>query len=636
MDLYDQAQKNNEPQSSDLPDLSSLMSPPQDSQPDQTQPPPPQIEPISALDVPVTPPISDQPTVNTDPVQPTQPEVSPLPTSTPPVASPETPMPTPQEVKPTDLASETVISSSPDANTLPTPDSSKPDTVANTPDTQTFMHMSDIPRDTVPSSPVTETVPSPAPLDNSPPNTTPPVPPNAATPSKKFTMGRGILFAVLALAILTLPVIGFFVNQRNTQIADTRSEASSRCCAGGTCRDGRSFDDDPTGAKTYPSCFARAEAICGAGNVTPGTGGEIQCPGGGGGQPTQPPSNNVCQPGSASGCEGQPFGGQISVQPGNICMICVRQAENKCGRQFCDSNANNCQGSCSVTRCNDLLPPLNGGNGICPNTSSGQAQFCCGGPINISVTPPRVSPTGTPSITNTPRPNNPNPTSTASCSIAGNPCSDSNKCCNGLVCQGQAGSKVCQQPATTPDQWCGGTPGSCGRLIAFHCNSDFPSGTPESGCFDNPIYIQNNDAAGWAQARAHVAGCGQIDVVCKSGPKENQLCGDFEIFKDNCGPGSQPTPIPISQCRNLKIYRDGIVVKTKDYNTLRPQQQIQFAVVSNQEAARARFYINGKDPVISTEKNENGEFFINWEIPEVGSQRTFTVQAEVRINGVWQ
>lgn len=490
MDLYDQAQKNNEPQSSDLPDLSSLMSPPQDSQPVQTQPPPPQIEPISALDVPVTPPISDQPTVDTPPVQSATPDISPLPTSVPPIANPETPMPTPQEVKPTDLASEAVISNSPDANTLPTPDSSKPDTVANTPDTQTFMHMSDIPRDTVPSSPVTETVPSPAPLDNSPPNTTPPVPPNAATPSKKFTMGRGILFAVLALAILTLPVIGFFVTRPNSQ-TDTRTQAAKSNCA---------IPGDP---------------------------------------------------------------------------------------------------DCDITSPTNTPPSSTSNSATTPATQTQTVQ------------------------------------SQAGCSSLGNPC-ENNGCCTGLVCQGNTGNRVCQQPATTPDQWCGGTPGSCGRLIAFHCNSDFPSGTPESGCFDNPIYIQNNDAAGWAQARAHVAGCGQIDVVCKSGPKENQLCGDFEIFKDNCGPGSQPTPIPISQCRNLKIYRDGIVVKTKDYNTLRPQQQIQFAVVSNQEAARARFYINGKDPVISTEKNENGEFFINWEIPEVGSQRTFTVQAEVRINGVWQ
>lgn len=461
MDLYDQAQKNNDqPQTSDVPDLSSLMSAPTDNEHSQTnQTPVPQIEPISvsALDVPVTH-IDPEPTIQ------------------------EKPLEIPNEVL--------------DSPITNIPNSTPNNTLQNT--DQTFMHMSDIPKDSS-NTPITEPSNSAIPPNN-PPSSPPPEPPVAPPSKPKFSAGRGILFAVIALTLLTLPVIGFFATRPDSQ-ADTRSEASSL----GFCED----PNDPS------TCISPSDIIASNTPEAPSTSIPPTAP-----ETTNPPSQNQS--------------------------------------------------------------PVAG-----------------------------------------------------SCAPLYSPC-ETNRCCDGLVCQGHSGNRVCQQPESLPDQQCGGQAGSCGKLIAFHCNTNFESEAQNSGCLENPKYIPDNDAKGWQEAREWVAGCGQIDVVCKSGDNENKLCGDFEIIKTNCGPGSQPTPVPISQCKNLKIYRDGVVVKTDEYNTLRPQQQIQFAVVAKQEAGKARFFINNQDVIQSDEKNAQGEYFINWTIPEVGQQRTFNVQAEVRINGVWQ
>lgn len=589
MDLYDQAQKNNQPQSSDVPDLSSLMSPPQDNQPDLSQPPPPQIEPISALDVPVTPPISNQPAEPMPPIEPIQQDVSPLPTPTPPVSSESVSMPTPEEVKHTDISLQDSLSSPPDINNTPKEDASKPNTLPDDSNVQTFMHMSDIPKDNASAIPVSQPTSSTPPnhptsplIDPPLPPNAPPPPPSAAGPSKKFTMGRGILFAGIALLLLTLPVIGFFVSQRNTEIADTRSRAEFGC---------------PNGQIACGGCLASRGCMPWDGQKTCNQLIEEQC--------------------QQQGCAGD------GVYAGNQ-QCCP-------GLYLCDNGR--CGTSCIAPNPTAVPTPLPGNSPVPTITPiCGRAGYAC------CSSSPRCPGSLTciqgvcrnPIATQAPNPTN--------CSIAGDTCSDSNKCCNGLVCQGEVGNKKCEQPATAPDAQCGGTPGSCGRLIAFHCNGDFQSGTPGSGCFENPKYIENNDAAGWAEARAHVAGCGQIDVVCKSGPNQNNLCGDFEITKTNCAP-IQSTPVPtnppLAQCQNLKIYRDGVVVRTNQYGSLRGGQKITFAVVASQ-GNRARFFINNAVPIESTTKNDKDEITLEYTIPSSNQPRTFVVQAEVRIDGVWR
>lgn len=309
------------------------------------------------------------------------------------------------------------------------------------------------PADSAPPTPVTEapaaSVPQPfaasttstqPPIDtdSNPPSDPPPIPPSADQPPKpQLHRSRGILMAAIALFLITLPVIGFFVNQRNTQIADIRNRAASCTTQGApcsvTCNNGESFSDPCPAGGAFATCDAWKNEACAS------RGGW----GGGGTQPTSPPGQiTTCQPGSAPNCVGVPFNSQITVQPGNICMKCVKQANNLCGQQFCDDSLNKCQGTCYNNACNSNTsehPPLNAAPGVCTGT-----QYCCAGAIN----PPATStPTRTPTPIRTQTPF-PSPTYSPTCIADGSPVVDERPCCNNLptieVSDGIANRNICQ------------------------------------------------------------------------------------------------------------------------------------------------------------------------------------------------
>lgn len=114
-------------------------------------------------------------------------------------------------------------------------------------------------------------------------------------------------------------------------------------------------------------------------------------------------------------------------------------------------------------------------------------------------------------------------------------------CCGDSVCQGTAGSRVCQNPG--PGDQCPGG-GTCTGYYSFQCSSlaasDTSNGVPV--CQNNPQFHGTDQ--GGAQSRAAATGCGQWDQVCVGGTNSGKLCGGFSIINNNCGGDSAPQPLP--------------------------------------------------------------------------------------------
>ncbi len=129
-------------------------------------------------------------------------------------------------------------------------------------------------------------------------------------------------------------------------------------------------------------------------------------------------------------------------------------------------------------------------------------------------------------------------------------------CCGGLVCQGVAGSRLCQQQNANdcaPTDHCGGNQG----YIGFHCTN-----LTNGQCNSNPQTFDTMEAA-----VAYAGTCGQADTVCAA---QRNLCGGFTIFSSGCTPtstnppastppGVTPTPIgPV--CLNIAMSKPNPVV----------------------------------------------------------------------------
>lgn len=93
-------------------------------------------------------------------------------------------------------------------------------------------------------------------------------------------------------------------------------------------------------------------------------------------------------------------------------------------------------------------------------------------------------------------------------------------------------------------------------------------------------------------------------------------------------PAATPTPIP--QCINIKIYKDNAVVTPA---TLRAGDAVVLAVKGT-NATKGRIRVNGGTFTETTTKNASDEYTVNFTIPT--STTSFTVEAEVFVNGAWQ
>lgn len=200
-------------------------------------------------------------------------------------------------------------------------------------------------------------------------------------------------------------------------------------------------------------------------------------------------------------------------------------------QQYNKSLASNCPGG-SVSACTNICISgcggsqnptqcVNGCPGACANICSGGSGYVCG---NGVCDAPGETTSNCPSDCHPPATNSP------TCAGASQSC-ESRTCCSGYVCQGNAGSRICQQvqngSCNSGGARCGGSQG----YIGFHC-SQLSGGQ----CNSNP---QTFDS--WNAATTYAAGCGQADEIWVGGPCNRQLCGNFSIFSSSCS-SSQPAP----------------------------------------------------------------------------------------------
>lgn len=208
-------------------------------------------------------------------------------------------------------------------------------------------------------------------------------------------------------------------------------------------------------------------------------------------------------------------------------------------------------------------------------------------------------------------------------------CDDTNPCCEGqnLYCMGTEGSRTCQQDDGTIEQCPDG--GTCNKINAYHC-----SALSNGECHENKAVDVGSMDAG----RAHAAGCGQVDVVCRGGSKDNLLCGGFSVINSNCSttvnpPGNTPTPTrpPAPKCSRIATYKDGEAFT--DYSTLIAGDTISICVAGD-TSTKGRIRVNGGSWSETTEKNSNNEFCTDFTIPEGTTE--FLAEAEVFIDEEWK
>lgn len=241
---------------------------------------------------------------------------------------------------------------------------------------------------------------------------------------------------------------------------------------------------------------------------------------------------------------------------------------------------------------------------------------------------------------------------------------ESTPCCSGqnLVCQGVSGSRQCEQtgPGGGGDAFCKSDPNNpglgCNRYRGHTC-----SNLTNGQCLEN-----GQSFSSWDQAVAYsqAQGCGQADVACNEGAKDGQLCGDFAIFSDTCGPGTgftptQPpgggsptppggenTPTPThppsgGSCETIRVYDATDTEITSELRngtrTLSVGETVTLAT-SKGSATKARFRIQGitqfaeNNPSLTTDH----EYRIQIQIPSTITQTQGSFEAEVFIGGNWK
>ncbi len=251
------------------------------------------------------------------------------------------------------------------------------------------------------------------------------------------------------------------------------------------------------------------------------------------------------------------------------------------------------------------------------------------------------------------------PTPSGGCSGPLQSC-ESQPCCSGqnLVCQGVSGSRQCEQtgPGGGGDAFCKSDPGNpglgCNRYRGHKC-----ANLTNGQCLEN-----GQSFSSWDGAVAYSQGCGQADVACNEGAKDGQLCGDFAIFSDTCGPGTgftptQPpgssptpggenTPTPTTppsggQCDTIRVYDETDTEITSELRngtrTLSVGETVTLAT-SKGSATKARFRIQGitqfaeNNPSLTT----GNEYRIQIQIPSTITQTQGSFEAEVFIGGNWK
>ena len=114
--------------------------------------------------------------------------------------------------------------------------------------------------------------------------------------------------------------------------------------------------------------------------------------------------------------------------------------------------------------------------------------------------------------------------------------------------------------------------------------------------------------------------------------KKNKPEGKHQCWANSCNDKPTPTPTdePIAVCKDIKIYKDDVVVNPK---TLEAGDEIVIAVVGV-KATKARIKINKGEFTETKKKNKKGEFILSYTIP--ADIEKFSIQAEVFRNKKWK
>lgn len=432
------------------------------------------------------------------------------------------------------------------------------------------------------------------------------------TPPQKKKSKIGFVVAGVLLLLLTLPVIGFFVNQQQ-QIADNRGRASS-CAPGEWSCNGNCANSGVQNLFKGTWCDGQGrwlhEAGCG-GNPSRLKSEGCDSQGGGG---SQPPAGNasMCGTGSATACRDVSVNGRCNDFPGTCRennggnlgsdgkAVCgcfadtAPTAEAPSGAQ--NSNNNNTCSSSSPTSqgCFGVLVDnrCTGFNGTCRRTSinsNGNSECACV-PNTTTVAP--TSPTSGGGN------NNPQ----TGCTITSPP-------------------NLVDGPITLSS--------NCPDIQLVRYESDAPRGSTSQSCIGtstNPTY---STAIKGENYPTGVCGkCVQIDLT-----HNGQNWGSAKYTGD-CA--TTPTTPPVTaQCQNIKLYRNNTLLTTNQYNTIKPGQQIVLAVVGV-NAEKARFSVNNAAPIETAQRNNASEWILPYTVPTVTTATTFTIQAEIYGNGQWR
>lgn len=481
------------------------------------------------------------------------------------------------------------------------------------------------------------------------PEPAPTIPP----PAPKKGHNRAALITLLLFLFTTLPLLVLFVSKQQ-QVANIKSRAGGWECG---CPAGKTCDCIPS-----PECHAQNTQLCTVTGdaASSGSGGGDSTVGGGDGGGGS--TGSGCSNGGHF-CEGFTCANGTSYGSDNC------YGGGDCSKRFAVCGAARLMGGATTT------PPTSGGAGGAAGGGGGgtPTDDCWKGllsPSDVGCTPgvqqcngnllaecqPQISQYckvsywkavgtcsgGTPipyaGTTVSPQPAG-GTTTSGSCGGNGQSCCDpfssGGKICDGaLYCNTATGT--CEP--SKPTNLCQGSQGSGGQAgdlcEVFICPGKCDNGNQ---CTKSTGKVPCSQASLGGQ-------CGQIDWLNTAGNYcgvKEQNCGGPCAGTQQSGGGAgqqqdtpQPTPtatIPAgAQCRNIKLYKDTTVITPSD---LRPGDQITIAIVGD-NATKARARVNGSAWTETTTKNAAGEFIIQFTVPPSGG--TFTIEAEVHQNGVWQ
>lgn len=186
-------------------------------------------------------------------------------------------------------------------------------------------------------------------------------------------------------------------------------------------------------------------------------------------------------------------------------------------------------------------------------------------------------------------------------------CKDGTQCAAGEYCHCKGG-QTCDSYECVDDDWVKNVCTSQGR--SFCQNSEHP------------------DDNGWTCCTAGYSCCTNVEGCCKdTNPTNPPHTGNPTQPPEN----PTPTSTTIHECTNLKIYKNGVQVTP---SSLRPDDNVVFAVKGSGSPNKARFRVNGAVWTESTTTNASAEYTQAYTVP-VGVT-DFVIEAEVFVDGVWK